>query len=54
MAKEFLPINNAILEVKTKYIMNVTNVNSNLQIAGANIDLPQKLILQDIYIVYHE
>ncbi len=42
MAKEFLPINNVITEVKTKYIMNVTNVNSNLQIAEANIDLPQK------------
>jgi hypothetical protein len=46
--KGILPIKNVIHEVKTKYIMNVTNVNMNLQIARANIDLLQNLILQDI------
>jgi hypothetical protein len=45
---EFYQIHNVIHEMKTKYIMNVTNVNMNLQITGANIDLLQKLILQDL------
>jgi hypothetical protein len=48
MEKEFLPINNVIPQVRTKYIMNITNVNMNVQFQERNIGLPQKLILQDI------